>query len=86
MKKSCLLTPLGVQWSAIHLPVQGPGVQPLIQEDPAGLRATKPVHHNYRSPPTLKPMLGNKISRCSEKSELQKRVTLEGGGPKMAEE
>ena len=38
---------LVVQWLRICLPVQGTQVRALIQEDPTGRGATKPVHHNY---------------------------------------
>lgn len=36
-------TPLVVQWLRICLPVQGTGVQPLVQEDPTCWGATKPM-------------------------------------------
>ena len=38
---------LMVQWLRIHLPMQGTGVQSLVQEDPTCHGATKPVRHNY---------------------------------------
>ena len=37
---------LVVQWLRVHLPMQGTGVQSLVQEDPT-CRATKPMCHNY---------------------------------------
>ena len=38
---------LVAQWLRIHLPMQGTWVRALIQENPTGHGATKPVHHNY---------------------------------------
>ena len=38
---------LVVQWLRIRLPMQGTRARALVQEDPTGLRATKPVRHNY---------------------------------------
>ena len=40
-------TSLVAQWLRIRLPMQGTRVRALVREDPACLRATKPVHHNY---------------------------------------
>ena len=40
-------TSLVVQWLRIRLPMQGTGVQALVQEDLTCRRATKPMHHNY---------------------------------------
>ena len=40
-------TSLVSQWLRICLPMQGTRVQALVQEDPTGCRAAKPVHHNY---------------------------------------
>ena len=48
-----------VQWLRICLPMQGTGVQALVQEDPTCHGATKPVH--------LEPMLHNKRSHWNEK-------------------
>ena len=39
--------PWWMHWIRIHLPVQGRWVRSLVHEDSTGLRATKPVHHNY---------------------------------------
>ena len=36
-----------VQWMRILLPVQGTQVLPLVWEDTTGLRAAKPVCHDY---------------------------------------
>ena len=44
-----------VQGLRIHLPMQGTQTQSLVQEDPTCCRATKPVHHSYRSPRALEP-------------------------------
>ena len=38
---------LVAQGERIHLPMQHTRVQPLVQEDPKCLRATKPTCHNY---------------------------------------
>ena len=38
---------LVAQWLRIRLPMQGTGVQALVQEDPTCRGASKPVHHNY---------------------------------------
>ena len=38
---------LVVQWLKICFAMQGTHVQPLIQEDPTGRGATKPVCRNY---------------------------------------
>ena len=38
---------LVAQWLRIHLPVQGTWVRVLVQEDPTGRGATKPMCHNY---------------------------------------
>ena len=56
-----------VQWLRIHLPVQGPWVQSLVQEEPTRLRATMPLRHNYRSPCVLELVLRNKRSHRNEK-------------------
>ena len=38
---------LVAQWLRIHLPMQGTWVRALVQEDPTGCGATKPMCHNY---------------------------------------
>ena len=40
-------TSLLVQWTRVHLPMEGTWVRSLVKEDSACLRATKPVCHNY---------------------------------------
>ena len=47
IKKWSSRTSLVVQWLRIRLPIQGTQVRSLVQEDPTGRRATKPVRHNY---------------------------------------
>ena len=54
------------QWLGIHLPMQGPWVWSVVQEDPTCRGMTKPVCHNYWSPHTLEPLL-HKRSLCDEK-------------------
>ena len=49
-------TSLVVQRLRICLPMQGPWVQSLIQEDATCLRAPKPLHHNYWSLCALEPV------------------------------
>ena len=44
-------TTLVVQWLRIRLPMQGTQVRALVREDPTCRRATKPLCHNYWSPP-----------------------------------
>ena len=46
------------QWIGTHLPVQGTWVWSLVQEDPTGKGAAKPVYHNYwdHMPQLRKPM------------------------------
>ena len=46
-KKSDFWTSLVAEWLRIHLPMQGTQVRALVQEDPTGCGATKPVRHNY---------------------------------------
>ena len=55
----CPGTSLAVQWLRIRLPMQGTRVRALVQEDPTGHGATKPVHHNYwaRAPRARAPQL-----------------------------
>ena len=65
--KELLRTSLVVQRLRIRLPVQGPWVQFLMQEDPTCLRAAKPLHHNYWSPCAPEPVLCKKRSHCNEK-------------------
>ena len=43
-------TSLVIQWLRICFAVQGTLVWSLVQEDPTGLRATKPMGHSYWSP------------------------------------
>ena len=45
--KKVNLAALVVQRLEIRLLVHGAKVQPLVQEDPPRLGATKPVHHSY---------------------------------------
>ena len=45
--KTALGTSLVAQWLRIRLPMQGTWVRSLVQEDPTGCRAAKPVCHNY---------------------------------------
>ena len=40
-------TSLVVQWTRIHLPMQGTRVRPLVFEYPTCHGATKPMSHNY---------------------------------------
>ena len=47
LKEKTTWASLVVQGLRIHLAMQGEPVQSLVQEDPTGLRATKPVCHNY---------------------------------------
>ena len=42
-------TSLVVQWLGTHLSIQGTPVQSLVQEDPTGRGATKPVWHNHEA-------------------------------------
>ena len=49
MKKLELKTSLVVQWLGIHLPMQGTGVQSLVQEDPTCRGATKVLRHSKKS-------------------------------------
>ena len=63
-----------VQWTGIHLPMQGTWVQSPVREDPMCCRAAKSVYHNYcayalqlRKPEHLEPALCNNRSLCSEK-------------------
>ena len=63
---------LVAQWLRICLPMQGTRVRALVQEDPAWLRATKPVRHNYWAhvtrllkPACLEPVL------CTQEKPLQ---------------
>ena len=62
-------TSLVSQWVIICLPMQGTRVWSLVQEDPTGWGATKPVNHNYWAH-TLEPVLHHKRrSHCNEKPE-----------------
>ena len=54
-----------VQWLRIHLPMQGMGVQSLVQEDPKCHKATKPGHHKCRGN-VLKLLSPQAWSLCSE--------------------
>ena len=54
-----------VQWLRIHLPTQGTWVWSLVWEDSPCLGATKPMGRNLWAR-TLKPVLCNRRSRCSE--------------------
>ena len=54
-----------VKWLRLSLPMQETHVQFLVQEDPTGLRATKPaclesVFHNQRNHSNKKPVYRNK--------------------------
>ena len=40
-------TSLVAQWLRIRLPMLGTRVRSLVQEDPTGRGATKPMSHNY---------------------------------------
>jgi len=66
-KYKCIGTSLVVQWSGIHLPMQGTQVQSLIWEDSTRHRAAEVMGHNCGSLPTLKPMPYNKRSHHNEK-------------------
>ena len=46
-KRNLYRVSLVAQWLGIHLPMQGTRVGALVQEDPTGCGATKPMHHNY---------------------------------------
>ena len=48
----CYRTSLVVQWWGIRLPMQGTWVWSLVREDPTCCRATKPVHHSWKTVPT----------------------------------
>ena len=54
-------------WIGICLPVQGPWVRSLVQEDSMHHGAAEPVGHTYWSPHALETVLHNKRSPCSEK-------------------
>ncbi|KAJ8781769.1 hypothetical protein J1605_010753 [Eschrichtius robustus] len=47
--------------------IKGTRVQALFREDPTCRGATKPMHHSYRSPHALEPVLRNKRSHRNEK-------------------
>ena len=51
---------LMAQWLRICLAIQGTPIWSLVLEDPTYCGGTKPVHHDYRNPCTLEPMLCNK--------------------------
>ena len=60
-----------VQWLRIHLPMQGTGVQSLVQEDPTCHKATKPMHQlpsqcAATKPAGLEPVLCNRRSPRNE--------------------
>ena len=57
---------LVTQWWGFCLPVQETGVQSLVQEDPTGFGAAKPMCHNCWAC-ALEPMLNNKRRHCNEK-------------------
>ena len=46
-KEDMIGTSLVAQWLRIRLPMQGTWVRALVQEDPTGRGATKPMRHNY---------------------------------------
>ena len=69
-KQSICWISLVMQWIRIPLPMQGPWVQSLAQEDSTCRGATKPVHHNYWSPSSQSPC--STTSHHNEKLEHHK--------------